>query len=137
MLHKATTERLSAFSDGVFAVLITVLVLDLRPPVAPTFRAPPTLANMAQLCSKLSVYRHCVGQSSPPTALRNRSDTTPDVVQFRSPIFRIAVTARYRVDGRKRTGIAASRLLRGGLLVRELHLHPFDMGTDRGNFGQS
>ena len=39
MLHKATTERLSAFSDGVFAVLITVLVLDLRPPVAPTFRA--------------------------------------------------------------------------------------------------
>ena len=39
MLHKATTERLSAFSDGVFAVLITVLVLDLRPPVVPTFRA--------------------------------------------------------------------------------------------------
>jgi uncharacterized membrane protein len=29
--------RLSAFSDGVFAVLITVLVLDLRPPSSPTF----------------------------------------------------------------------------------------------------
>ena len=39
MLRKATSERLSAFSDGVFAVLITVLVLDLRPPVAPTFLA--------------------------------------------------------------------------------------------------
>jgi len=26
VLHKATPERLSAFSDGVFAVLITVLV---------------------------------------------------------------------------------------------------------------
>jgi Endosomal/lysosomal potassium channel TMEM175 len=30
VLHaRRTTERLSAFSDGVFAVLITVLVLDL------------------------------------------------------------------------------------------------------------
>jgi len=35
----ASPERLATFCDGVFAVLITVLVLDLRPPHEPTFTA--------------------------------------------------------------------------------------------------
>src|ERR1700760_440831 len=39
MLRRATPERLSTFSDGVFAVLITVLVLDLHPPEVPTAAA--------------------------------------------------------------------------------------------------
>ena len=39
MLRRATPERVSALSDAVFAVLITVLVLDLRPPELPTFKA--------------------------------------------------------------------------------------------------
>ncbi|MDX8480261.1 TMEM175 family protein [Mesorhizobium sp. VK24D] len=39
MLPSAGLERLNAFSDGVFAVLITVLVLELRPPEIPTFAA--------------------------------------------------------------------------------------------------
>jgi uncharacterized membrane protein len=37
--RKATIKRLAAFSDGVFAVIITIMVLDLRPPEHPTFAA--------------------------------------------------------------------------------------------------
>jgi len=38
-VRAATPERLCALSDGVFAVLITILVLDLRPPDGPAYRA--------------------------------------------------------------------------------------------------
>jgi len=37
--QRGTTERLAVFSDGVFAVIITIMVLDLRPPEHPTFAA--------------------------------------------------------------------------------------------------
>jgi uncharacterized membrane protein len=36
---RATPERLGAFSDGVFAVIITIMVLDLRPPSEATLAA--------------------------------------------------------------------------------------------------
>lgn len=36
---KTTADRLSAFSDGVIAVIITVMVPELKVPGAPTFSA--------------------------------------------------------------------------------------------------
>lgn len=37
--RKVSAERVQAFSDGVFAVLITILVLELKPPSAPSIGA--------------------------------------------------------------------------------------------------
>jgi TMEM175 potassium channel family protein len=38
-IREVKPDRLSAFSDGVFAVIITILVLELKPPHSPNFEA--------------------------------------------------------------------------------------------------
>ena len=38
-LRRPTPERLGAFSDGVFAAIITIMVLELKPPPQPSFAA--------------------------------------------------------------------------------------------------
>jgi uncharacterized membrane protein len=39
MPHQMTTGRLEAFSDGVIAIIVTIMVLELRAPAQPTFAA--------------------------------------------------------------------------------------------------
>ena len=38
--EEVTADRLAAYSDAVFAVIVTVMVLELRAPEEPTFSAP-------------------------------------------------------------------------------------------------
>ncbi len=39
MVHESTPERINAFSDGVFAIIITIMILKLKRPSNPTFGA--------------------------------------------------------------------------------------------------
>ena len=128
---KRTPERLSAFSDGVFAVLITVLVLDLHPPEIPTFRGLVAMADLAQLCGQLSLHRDRLGQSPPSLALCHRGDAPPYMVQFRAFVFRVAAAIVHCLDGCQRVGTAARRILRLDLLPRECHLYRIDLGAHR------
>src|ERR1700759_5525522 len=81
MLRRATPERLSTFSDGVFAVLITVLVLELRPPEQPTFDALLELwpTGLSYAVSYLFI---AIVWSNHHYLLRYADETTPRLLWF-------------------------------------------------------
>ena len=81
MLRRATPERLSAFSDGVFAVLITVLVLELRPPELPTFEALLSLWH-SWLSYAVSYVFIAIVWTNHHHLLRYATDATPRLVWF-------------------------------------------------------
>jgi uncharacterized membrane protein len=81
VLRSATPERLNAFSDGVFAVLITVLVLELRPPEEATFQALmklwPTMLSYA-----VSYLFIAIVWANHHYLLRYADETTPRLLWF-------------------------------------------------------
>ena len=123
VLHRATPERLSAFSDGVFAVLITVLVLELRPPELPTFKAFlllwPTWLSYA-----VSYLFIAIVWTNHHYVMRYATEATPRLLWFNfAHLFSVVASTLYRVDGCQRIGAATGCFLRNGFLPRERHLH--------------
>ena len=78
---KRTPERLTAFSDGVFAVLITILVLDVRPPELPTFRALLPLWPMG-LSYGVSYLFIAIVWTNHHHLMRYATDATPYLMWF-------------------------------------------------------
>jgi hypothetical protein len=77
------TERLTAFSDGVFSVIITIMVLDLKPPAQAKLSALlPLWAYCFELSGQLSVRCHHLDQPSPPLAFCAQCYTKAHMVEF-------------------------------------------------------
>jgi uncharacterized membrane protein len=77
----ATSERLGLFSDAVFAVLITVLVLELRPPELPTFEALLSLWH-TWLSYAVSYLFVAIVWTNHHHLLRYAAEATPRLVRF-------------------------------------------------------
>jgi uncharacterized membrane protein len=112
-LRKATPERLGAFSDGVFAVLITVLVLDLRPPEAPTFAALFALWP-ARLSYAVSYIFIAIVWVNHHYLMRYAGEATPRLLWFNfAHLFSMSLLpAVHRLDGGEQARAASLSMRR-------------------------
>ena len=84
---------------------------------------------MAELRGKLPFHRDCLDQSPLSHALCHGGDPTSVVVQLRTPVFHVAASALYGLDGREQTGAPTGCLLCSGFLPSERDLCMFDPGA--------
>ena len=128
MLPKAPLERLSAFSDGVFAVLITVLVLELRPPEHPTFEA--LLLLWPTWLSAVSYLFIAIVWTNHHYLLSFAKEATPRLIWFNFAHL-LSMSLLPFSDGGKQTGAATRSVLRWRVLPRKCDLHSTDLGAGR------
>ena len=130
MSRRATPERLSTFTDGCSPLLITVPVLELRPPRAAHFRdVAGSLADVAELRGELLFIAIVWANHRYP--MRCASEATPSLLWFNFAhlFFDVAASALYCLDGVERTRAAAGGLLRDCLLFGERDLYRADVGA--------
>ena len=95
----SNTERVGAFSDGVFAVIITIMVLELKPPEHPSFAALAMLWPTA-LSYAVSYLFIAIIWVNHHYLLRfgGRGDTAAHLVEFRASVFGVADTVFDSMD---------------------------------------
>ena len=122
-------------SDGVFAVLITVLVLELRPPQLPTFKALlllwPTWLSYA-----VSYLFIAIVWTNHHYLMRFATEATPRLLWFNlASVFHFPASALYGLDGGEQIVATTGCLLCDGLLPGECDLRMFDLGTHSSSRG--
>ena len=69
---------MEAFSDGVLAVIITIMVLEMKSPRGPTRGVKTSTSGITELPAEFRLHRHLLEQPSPPAArnsARQRRDS--------------------------------------------------------------
>src|SRR5438094_7825152 len=95
--------RLEAFSDGVLAVIITIMVLEMKSPNGTSLAAlRPVIPVLLNLRSEFRVYRHLLEQPSPLAARNSACERRNSVGQPASSILAVAGSIRDRLDGGNR-----------------------------------
>jgi hypothetical protein len=97
--EKITADRLAAFSDAVFAVIVTIMVLELKAPDQPAFSAlGPLWPTAISLCGELPVHRHYLDKPPLSFAVRRSSDAEINMDQLRSSLHGVAPALCDRMD---------------------------------------
>jgi Endosomal/lysosomal potassium channel TMEM175 len=139
--RRATPERLGAFSDGVFAVIITIMVLDLKAATpADACGSPLSVSRCIELCGQLPIHRHRLGESSSSAAVRRACDATPGLGELRAPVHGVAGTILDGVGREYSTGGGSGVRVCSGICAGELGVSPIRAGVagsgrSRGDLG--
>jgi hypothetical protein len=97
-----TTGRLEAFSDGVIAIIITIMVLEMKVPHGDALKdLRPLLPVFPQLCSEFLIRRHLLEQPSSHAPYLHRGDGRNALGQLASAVLAVAISIYHRVDGAK------------------------------------
>lgn len=92
-------NRLEAFSDGVLAIIITIMVLELKQPVGDNWNDLFALGPvLSQLCAQLFVRRYLLGESSLDLSTGGSDQCQDPVVQYRMAFCNVVHPVRHRMD---------------------------------------
>src|ERR1700693_5894057 len=113
-MSEMTTGRLEAFSDGVIAIIVTIMVLELRAPSQPTLAALWKVAPVFLSYAQLPGGGNHVGQPPSPDPRRARRYGTPALEQSLSAVLDVSDPVRDRLLGKELSRANGGRTLRAG-----------------------
>ena len=127
-----TKGRMEAFSDGVFAVIITIMVLEMKSPKGTGLCGlAATPSCFLQLCPELRLRRHLLEQPSSPPAGGEACYGRHPVGESAFVVLALVDPVRYRLDGGEPFCALAGGVIRRSVTVRRNRLFPSDEETDR------